>query len=303
MTRVASLLASATEIVSALGLQDQLIAISHECDYPPEVLQLPRLSRPRFEPTGLSSGEVDRAVRQAMKDHGSVYQIDEVALARLKPDIILTQAVCAVCAVPTPGVRELVARKRLDTRVLSLDAHTVEEIFESVLRVGAALAAAERAQELVAGFHQRLARVHDAVKPEARPRVLAIEWLDPPFAPGHWVPEMIALAGGSNLIGETGGHSQQLSWSALAGHDPDVLIIMPCGYGLDASRIDAERHREQLRRVAPRAILQGRAFIVDGSSYFNRSGPRVVDGIEILAGLLHPRVVAAPAPEAALPWH
>ena len=303
MTTVVSLLASATEIVCALGLSDQLVAISHECDYPPDILQRPRLSRARFDPAGLSSGEVDRAVRTAMQEHGSVYQVDEDALAALEPGFILTQAVCEVCAVPTPGVRELVRFRGLSSQVLSLDAHTVEEILDTILQVGAALGEPDRAQVLVQGYRQRLDRVAHAVAGESKPRVLAIEWLDPPFAPGHWVPEMVTLAGGINLAGEAGRHSTQLSWSELAGQDPDVLVIMPCGYGLDASRADAERHREQLRRIAPRAVLQGRAFIVDGSSYFNRSGPRVIDGIEIMAGLLHPGVVPAPAASAAMAWH
>jgi iron complex transport system substrate-binding protein len=300
--RIASLLASATEIVVALGLEDRLVAISHECDYPPRVLDRPRLSRPRFDPTGLTSGEIDHAVRDAMREYGSVYEVDVAALEAARPDLILTQAVCEVCAVPTPGVRELVREHGIGAEVLSLDAHTIEGIFERVLQVGAAAGVGERARELVAGYRARLVSVEEAVAGAERPRVLAIEWLEPPFAPGHWTPEMVERAGGINLVGRAGAPSTELSWEELAGHDPDVLVVMPCGYGLEASRAEADRHAERLREVAGRAIAEGRAFVVDGSSYFNRSGPRVVDGVEILAGLLHPGRVPAPGAEAAEGW-
>jgi iron complex transport system substrate-binding protein len=286
--RIASLLASGTEIVAALGLEDSLVAISHECDYPSRLLDRPRLSRPRFDPAGLDSGQIDRAVRQAMLAHGSVYEVDADALERLRPDLVITQAVCEVCAVPTPGVRELVSSRGLPVEVLSLDAHTIEEIFATIELVGRAAGVEARARELVVALRVRLARIGRALVGAPAPRVLAIEWLDPPFTPGHWVPEMVERAGGRNLAGSAGGHSHQVDWSALEGLDPDALILMPCGYGLEASAADADAHQGALARVAPRAIAAGRAFVVDGSSYFNRSGPRVVDGVEILAGLLHP---------------
>ena len=296
------MLASATEIVCVLGLHDHLVAISHECDYPPEILHLPRLSKPRFEPAGLTSAEVDAAVRQAMMEYGSVYRIDDEALKELAPDLILSQAVCEVCAVPTPGVRELVERSRLSSRVLSLDAHTVEEILQTIITVGDALGAGDRAADYVAAIRQRLDDVKRRNTNSLKPRVLAIEWLDPPFAPGHWVPEMIELGGGTNLVGEAGAHSHQTTWEALAGHDPDVLIIMPCGYGVVAAEADAELHRAELRRIAPRAIDEGRSYLVDGSSYFNRSGPRVIDGIEIVSELLHGSVNSLPE-GVAKRWH
>jgi iron complex transport system substrate-binding protein len=301
--RIASLLASATEMVAALGLEDRLVAISHECDYPVHVLDRPRVSRPRFDPEGLDSAAIDRAVRESMAEHGSVYEVDGAALERIRPDLILTQAVCEVCAVPTPGVRALVEARGLRAEVLSLDAHTIEEILAAILSVGAAAGDAGAAGRLVASLRERIARVRDAVAGAPRPRVLAIEWLDPPFAPGHWVPEMIEVAGGADLAGSHGGHSRQVDWSDLAGLDPDVLLIMPCGYGLDASIADADRHAAELRRVGARALAEGRAFAVDGSAYFNRSGPRVVDGIEILAGLLHPDRSGAPPAAAARRWN
>lgn len=285
--RIASLLASATEVVYALGLGDQLVAISHECDYPPEALSKPRVSRPRFEPAGLTSRGIDGAVRTAMADHGSVYLLDHERLQRERPDLILTQAVCQVCAVPTPLADEAARRLGNGARVVSLDAHNLEDILESISQVGAASGAAARAEVVVAGLEMRLDRVRRAVQGLTRPRVLALEWLDPPFVPGHWVPEMIELAGGHCLAGETGRPSRQVSWDDLAELDPDVLIVMPCGYGLERSRQEADAYAERLAEAAPRALGSGRAYVVDGSSYFNRSGPRVVDGVEILATLLH----------------
>jgi iron complex transport system substrate-binding protein len=308
MKRIASFLASGTEIAVALGLQESIVAISHECDWPPDVLDRPRLSRPRFDPAGMDSGEIDSALRAAMAEHGSVYVMDEELLARLEPDIVLTQAVCEVCAVPTPGVRALVERQQLGAEVVSLDAHTVQDILDSIVQVGAATGAEGQAADVVADLSARLHHVRTTVAPAAkagvtgRPRVLALEWLDPPFAPGHWVPEMIGIAGGENLVGAAGAHSTEISWDDLRDLDPDVLIIMPCGYDLAATRADADRSADRLLGIAPRAITAGRAFIVDGSAYFNRSGPRFVTGVEILAGLLHPTLFPAPPADTAAVW-
>lgn len=300
--RIVSLLASGTEIVYALGAGDRLVGISHECDWPPELLDRPRLSRPRFDLTGLDSGAIDSAVRAAMATHGSVYEVDADTLESLAPDLVLAQAVCEVCAVPTAGVRELLSQRSIDAQLLSLDAHTIDEIQESIRQVGAALGLEQRAHALLAEHEQRIARIEQAVRGRTRARVLALEWLDPPFAPGHWLPEMIEIAGGENLLGSAGGHSTQAAWQDVATLDPDVLIVMPCGYGLDAALNDADRFTPELHEVAPRAIAHGRAFAVDGSAYFNRSGPRYVDGIEILAGLLHPDAFAAPDAATAAHW-
>lgn len=293
--RIASLLASGTEIVAALGLEDRLVGISHECDYPAHVLDRPRLSRPRFDPTTMSSREIDAAVRNAMAEHGSVYEVDADALAQLDPDLILTQAVCEVCAVPTPGVRETVARLGLRAQVLSLDAHTIPDIFATIEQVGRAAGVEDRARQVLHELRSRLTTVVGKVFRQPRPRVLALEWLDPVFAPGHWVPEMIQFAGAKNLLGDVGARSREVSWDEVAAREADVLVVMPCGYGLDASIAEAHRFADRLRGLAPVA------FAVDGSSYFNRSGPRFADGVEILAGLLHPSVFENPRPEAAAP--
>ena len=301
--RIVSLLASATEIVCELGLEDALVGISHECDHPSRVLDRPRVSRPRFDPEGMESGEIDRAVRGAMAEHGSVYEIDGDRLEALAPDLVLTQAVCEVCAVPTSGVRELAADRGLDAEVVSLDAHTLEEILDSVVQVGRAAGVGERARGRRAELGGRLEAVREAVAGASRPRVLALEWLDPPFAPGHWVPEMVEAAGAEDLVGRPGERSREMAWEELEGLDPDALAVMPCGFGVEEAREDADRHAPRLRRVAPRALEEGRAWVVDASSYFNRSGPRVVDGVEILAGLLHPDRLPAPPEETARPWH
>lgn len=285
--RIASMLSSATEIVYALGLQDHLVGISHECDYPPEALTLPRLSRSRFDPAGLTSGQIDAEVRRCMLEYGSVYQVDVDTLRRVRPDVILTQAVCEVCAVPTGSVNDAVAELDRPPAVVSLDAHTLEGIFATVHQVADAAGASARGDEAVARLRGRVDRVRAAVMDRERPRVLALEWLDPPFAPGHWVPEMVTIAGGDNLVGTAGSHSLEIPWSAAQGLDPDHLLLVPCGYAMDRARQDADEARGRLRQLAAPAIDAGHAAVGD-SAWFSRSGPRVVEGIEALAAWLHP---------------
>ncbi len=285
--RIVSLLSSATEIVYALGLEERLVGISHECDYPPEALKLPRVSRSRFDPVGLDSAEIDREVRRCMQEFGSVYEVALERLRMLRPDLILTQAVCEVCAVPTGSVEQAVAALPYAPQVLSLDAHTLEEILASVQQVADAAGVPERGKEAVERLRGRVEQVRERVSGAERPRVLALEWLDPPFAPGHWVPEMVGHAGGVNLLGSAGAPSVQMEWTRLVDLDPDRLLLLPCGYDLRQARADADRHRARLEEIAGRAIRGGGAWIGHGA-YFSRSGPRVVEGIETLAGLLHP---------------
>lgn len=286
--RIASLLASATEMVCALGLEPDLVAISHECDYPARVLDRPRVSRARIDPAGLSSGAIDAAVRDAMERFGGMYQLDEAALRTAAPDLILAQDLCEVCAVPTSLARQAASALEHRPTILSLDAHTIADILTSLVRIGAAAGVQARAEQVVGSLQERLEAVRRAVAGRPRVRVLALEWLDPVFAPGHWVPEMIETAGGECLVGTAGGPSCVVEWRRLAPLDPDVLLVIPCGYGLDRSRAEADAHAAELGVVAARAIARGRAWITDASAYFNRSGPRVVDGVEILGRLLHP---------------
>ncbi|HEX6368875.1 MAG TPA: ABC transporter substrate-binding protein [Longimicrobium sp.] len=293
--RIASMLSSATEIVYALGLQNHLVGISHECDHPPQALRLPRLSRSRFDPAGLTSGEIDAEVRRCMVEHGSVYEVDVDALRRIRPDVILTQAVCEVCAVPTGSVNDAVAGLPHPPAVVSLDAHTLEQIFATMLQVADAADDSRRGVETVARLRARVDRVREAVAGRARPRTLALEWLDPPFAPGHWVPEMVQTAGGDNLVGTAGSHSLEIPWSQAEGLDPDRLLLVPCGYAMDRARQDADEARARLWVLAAPAIDAGRAAVGD-SAYFSRSGPRVVEGIEALAAWLHPDAALTPPP-------
>ena len=300
--RIVSMLSSATEIVHALGLGDRLAGISHECDWPPEALRLPRLSRSRFDPAGLTSGQIDAEVRRCMREYGSVYQVDVEAMRRLAPDVVLTQAVCEVCAVPTGSVDEAVAQLDAPPRVVSLDAHTLDGILATVRQVADAAGEPARGQAAVARLRARIDRVRSAVAGRPRPRVLALEWLDPPFAPGHWVPEMVEVAGGENLLGEPGAPSVEVPWARAADRDPDRLLLVPCGYDLAHARADADRSRERLHALAPAAVDAGRAA-VGHSAFFSRSGPRVVDGIETLAAWLHPDAGLGLVPDGVLqPW-
>ena len=276
--RIVSLLPSATEIVCALGLEDQLVGISHSCDYPPSVMQLPRLSRPRANLDGLSSGEIDAAIRAAMRDYGSVYEIDVEAIQALQPDLILTQGICDVCAVPESQVIDA----SLGGSVLTLDAHDLGAIFSSIRDIGCATGVIDRAEQLTAQMQHRIAAVRARASGRARPRVLALEWLDPPYVPGHWVPEMIDLAGGELLAGTTRRPSYRVDWPELRALHADLILVMPCGFDLDASQYEANRHAAQLQ------TLGGRVHVLDASSFFSRSGPRVVDGIEILASTIFP---------------
>jgi iron complex transport system substrate-binding protein len=301
--RIVSLLGSATEIVYELGLERFLVGISHECDHPPEALDLPRVSRPRFDPAGLTGGEIDAAVRRCMEEYGGVYAVDEGLLRRLQPTHVLTQAVCEVCAVPTGSVEAAVAALPSAVEVVSLDAHTIEEIFGTMEAVADAAGTPAMAGVRIEALRGRLAEVERRVAGRHRPRALLLEWLDPPFAPGHWVPQMVALAGADNLLGEPGSRSTSVGWEDLIGRSPDVLLIEPCGFDLDRAAADADRQRERLLEVARAPIEEGRAWLLH-SAWFSRSGPRVVEGVEVLARIFHPDAFADGSLEGrARRWH
>ncbi len=264
------------------------MGISHSCDFPASVTDRPRLSRPRYNPDGLSSGEIDAAVRAALRDYGSVYEIDVDGINALEPDLILTQGICDVCAVPESQLLRFKrgdssgARLSVSSQIVSLDAHDLAAIFNSIETVGRATGATERARSLVADMRKRIAAVGERVADRPRPRVLALEWLDPPYVPGHWVPELVAAAGGQLLAGTARRPSYRMEWADLQGLEPDVLLVMPCGFNLEESQREAIRHKQQLRGVG------GRVQLLDASAYFSRSGPRVIDGLEILASAIFP---------------
>jgi iron complex transport system substrate-binding protein len=287
--RIASLVPSATEALFALGLGDRVIAVTHECDHPAEAQRLPRLTRSVI-PAGLDPGEIDDRVREVTGRGGALYELDERALARLAPDLIVTQALCAVCAVSYDDVRAVAERLPSQPDVLSLDPSTLSEVLDDLVRLAEATGDRGRGRRVRDRLQARLDRVADAVSRAGAPRVLALEWLDPPYAAGHWVPEMIALAGGRSVAGEAGRDSRTVSWSALRAARPETIVVMPCGlYAGEAAKL-ALACREQLEELGAE-----RVYAVDAASSFSRPGPRLVDGTELLAHLLHADLVPAPA--------
>lgn len=286
--RIASLVPSATEMLFALGLGGDVVGVTHECDYPPEAAQLPHLTATVLPP-GLDAGEIDKAVKEIVAEGRALYTLDGQRLAELEPDLIVTQAVCEVCAVSYEDVVTVAARLPGQPQVLQQDPSTLGEVLEDVTRLGGAAGIEEHAAAVRADLEARLEAVRTAVAGATRPRVLALEWLDPPFLGGHWVPEMIALAGGEDVIGRAGEKSPQVEWEQLQDLDPDIVVAMPCGWYLEDSKAQALEHRESLDSLGVRQL-----FAVDAASTFSRPGPRLVDGVELLAHLFHPERIDPP---------
>ena len=286
--RIASLVPSATEMVFALGLGDRLVAVTHECDYPLEAATLPHLTRSVL-PAGLGAEEIDRAVKARVAEGQALYELDETQLAELEPDLIVTQALCAVCAVSYEDVVEVAARLPGRPRVLQQDPSTLGEVLEDVVRLGEAVGKPQLGHELRGELEGRLAVVRAAVEGASQPRVIALEWLDPPYVGGHWIPEMISIAGGEDVAGPPGLKSPEVSWGELSGLKPDVAIAMPCGWYLEEARAQALDQWEPLASLGA-----GRVFAVDAASTFSRPGPRLVDGVELLGHLLHPELLGSP---------
>ena len=288
--RIASLVPSATELLFALGLGDDVAGVTHECDFPASVEQLPRLTRSMI-PAGLDPAEIDAAVRERVGAGQSLYALDTDVLADLGVDLIVTQQVCEVCAVSSDDVRAIAGELPTKPRVLSLDPSRLGEVLEDAVTLGDAAGVPEAGAALRADLHRRIEAVRDAVAGAPRRRVLALEWLDPPFSGGHWVPEMIAAAGGMDALGtEPGDRSRDFPWEEALAARPEVVIVMPCGlYAAEAER-EAERHRDRFG-----ALGADRIVAVDAASSFSRPGPRLADGVELLGHLLHPELVEAPA--------
>jgi iron complex transport system substrate-binding protein len=285
--RVASLVPSATEMLYALGVGDRLVAVTHECDYPPGVEQLPHLTRTMIPP-GLGPAEIDAAVRERTSRGEALYELDQELLRELDVDLIVTQAVCEVCAVSFDDVRALAAELPTRPQVLSLDPATLGEVLADLPGLAAAAAEPEAGERVAAEAAARIGAVESAVAGATRPRVAALEWLDPVYVGGHWVPQMIELAGGEDVLGLAGEKSRTADWDELAAAAPEVVIAMPCGYYAEQAAAEAVRTRERLEPLGARMVA------VDAAAYFSRPGPRLVDGIELLGHLLHPERVPAP---------
>ena len=286
--RIVSLVPSATEMLFALGLGESVVGVTHECDFPPAARELPHLTATVL-PEGLSAGEIDAAVKEIVGAGKALYSLDEEKLAQLAPDLIVTQAVCDVCAVSFEDVVEVAARLPDPPRVVQQDPSTLAEVLEDVTRLGEAAAVPERARELRGELERRLDALSAAVAGAERPRAVALEWLDPPFVGGHWLPEMVALAGGEDVAGPAGAKSPEVAWERLAELRPDLVVVMPCGWYVEDSIAQAEEHWERIESLGAK-----RVFAVDAASTYSRPGPRLVDGTELLAHLLHPDLVGPP---------
>jgi iron complex transport system substrate-binding protein len=285
-TRIASLLASGTELVCALGLGERLVARSHECDFPAWVKRLPAVSRPTFDVSG-SSGDIDARVRERLRAGLPLYEIDEALLASLAPDVIVTQTHCEVCAV-SPADLAHAAPKLERRQVVALETGTVDGILEGFEAVAGVLGAAGAGRALVAGIRARLATLAERTRALPRPTVACLEWIDPLFAMGNWGPELVALAGGTCALGVAGAHSSTLPWRALRGADPDVIVVAPCGFDVERTLAEMPALAAHPDWPALAAVRAGRVYVADGNLYFNRSGPLLFDTPELLAEILHP---------------
>jgi iron complex transport system substrate-binding protein len=291
--RIVSLLPSATEIVCAIGLGDELVGVTHECDYPPEAVGKPVVTRSVQDLTERSSRDIHRLVSAAVHGGSSLYALDEAALAAAKPDLIVTQELCRVCAVSYREVNEVARTIDADITVVSLEPTSIEGIFNSITTVGAMAEAEDSAVDLVESLRERLGAVEARVQARREagqhsPRVVGLEWLDPPFAVGHWVPEQIRRAGGWDLLGADGERSSQTTWDAIGEVDPEMLLLMPCGFHLTETLAEWSRILRPPGYPDLAAVRRERIFALDGSAYFSRPGPRVIDGIELLAEIFDP---------------
>jgi len=291
--RIVSLVPSATEMLFALGLGEDVVGVTHECDYPDEAQDLPRVTRDVL-PSGLSAAEIDAAVKERTLAGESIYELDAEALHELAPDLIVTQALCSVCAVSYDDVRALAEEIDSQPMVIALDPRTVGEVLGDARTLAQATDTKDAAVDLVREASARIDRVRVLTRTaHRRPRVVALEWLDPPFAAGHWTPQLIEFAGGEDALGFAGESSKQCSWEEVTAVEPDIVIVMPCGYDAEIAHREAEMHREQLAALGAERIVA-----VDGGAYFSRPGPRIIDGLELLAHILHPELVPDPGPPA-----
>lgn len=292
--RIVSLVPHATELLFALGLGDQVVGVTHECDHPPQALELPHVTSDRLPP-GLDAGEIDAAVRASTGDGEAIYSLDEDVVRELEPDLIVTQELCPVCAVSYDEVQGLAQQLETCPQVIALDPKTFGETLGDIRTIAQATDSRDAALALIDDLRRRVDRVKIAVKDAPRRTVCAIEWYDPVYVAGHWTPQLIELAGGIDVLGFPGEHSEVVTWEQVAAAAPEVVVCMPCGYDAAAALEHAQAVREELAGLGARTVVA-----VDGSAYFSRPGPRLVDGLELLAHILHPDCVPD-APGVALP--
>jgi iron complex transport system substrate-binding protein len=288
--RIVSLIASSTEIICALGFGDQLVGRSHECDFPEWVKKLPQCTEPKFNIEG-TSYEIDQRVKAILQEGLSVYRVFADKLKELKPDVIVTQIQCEVCAVSEKDVEAAVC-ELVDTRpkIVSLNTNALEDFWEDVMKVARALDAPEKGEELVARLKSRMKAVEEKARPlKSKPRVAFIEWIDPLMSCGNWMPTLIEMAGGVNLFGEAGKHSPWMSWEDLKAKDPDVIVISPCGYDIAKTRQEMGPLLSRPDWKDLKAVKNKKVFLADGNQFFNRPGPRLVESLEMLAEMFHPK--------------
>jgi iron complex transport system substrate-binding protein len=292
MMRIVSLLPSATEIVCALGLSDSLVGRSHECDFPPEVTRLPALTAPRFNPEG-DSAEVDRRVKSILQNALSVYRVDADQLMALRPDVIVTQSQCEVCAVSENELTAALAQwmGTASPEIVSLRAASLNGVLADIERVASVLGVEQAGAQVTASIRERIGRIAQrAASAATRPSVATIEWIDPLMSGGNWMPELIEMAGGLNLFGQAGQHSPWIKFEQLGEANPDVIFVSPCGFGIDRSFEELAALGRNSAWAGLSAVKNQRVFVADGNHYFNRPGPRLVESLEMLAEILHPEL-------------
>ncbi len=286
--RIVSLVPHATELLFALGAGPDVLGVTHECDHPSAVRELPRLTRDAL-PAGLNSAEIDAAVRERTLAGDSIYELDRDALTAIEPDLFVTQALCPVCAVSYEDVRELARELPSRPRVIALDPQTLGESLDDVRTLAQATGLRRAGVDLIARSARRIDLVRVAVRGARRVRVAALEWLQPPFAAGHWTPQMIEYAGGEDVAGLAGEPSETVHWGELEAAAPEIVVVMPCGFDCERAHGEAAAHRDELGALGARRVIA-----VDGAAYFSRPGPRLIDGLELLAHILHPELVPEP---------
>lgn len=289
--RICSLLPGATEIVCALGLADEIVGVSHECDFPPGARTKPVMVRSRIDPTIIGSGEIDRQVGDLLLAKQSLYALDEKLFKDSEPDIILTQGLCDVCALDYNDVVQAARSLARDPCIVSLDPHCLADILNDVLRIGKVTHRSRQAESLVKELKLRIQAVRDrTARSASRPRVACLEWFDPLYIAGHWVPEMVQIAGGHDVLGAAGEPSAKIAWDAVIAAMPEILILMPCGFDLDRAIRESSLLKDRAGWAILPAVRDGRVFAVSGADYFSRPGPRLIDGLEILTQLFHPEL-------------